>query len=95
MGNGSSLHISDIGSSIVLTDFRKLLMNNMLHTPCVANNLFFVPLIFRDNQVYFEFHAFYNLVKYSISHRTLLKVLEYGSLYKLDLASFVNFDYVS
>lgn len=44
--------------------------------------------------MYFEFHTFYGLVKYSIFHRIILKVVESGGMYKLYFSSFVSLVFV-
>lgn len=92
VGNGSSLHISATGSSLVPTHNINLQLSNMLYTHCVTKNLLFVSQSSKDNNVFFEFHDTHCLVKNSVSHRVLLKVLEPGGLYKLDLSSFPIFD---
>lgn len=38
-GNGSSLNISAISSSVIHTQSKQLMLNNMLYTPNVTNNL--------------------------------------------------------
>lgn len=81
--NESYLQIFVICSSVVPTDNKHLMLNNMLYTLCVTKKFLCVCQFSKDNQVYIEFHACYCLIRESISHRVLLKGFEYGGLYKL------------
>lgn len=79
-GNGSCLQISAICSLVIPTDNKHLMLNIMLYTPCVTNNFLSMSRFSKDNLVYFEFYASYNLVKDFISHHVLLKGFESGGL---------------
>lgn len=73
VGNGSTLQISAIGSSIVPTDSRHLHLHNMLYTPDVTNNLIYVSKFSMDNKVYFVFHSTHCLINDSISNLGSIK----------------------
>ncbi|KAE8696738.1 Aminomethyltransferase [Hibiscus syriacus] len=58
VGNGVSLDIRSIGSSVLpSTSSRALLLNNLLHVPSMIKNLLSVSKLARDNVVYIGFHA--------------------------------------
>lgn len=42
VGNGPTLHISAIGSSVIPTHSKPLHLHNMLYTHCVTKNLLYV-----------------------------------------------------
>lgn len=72
------------------TDTRQLQLHNMLDTPNVTKKLLVVSQFSRDNRVYFEFHPTHCLVRDSLLHRMLLKVIEWDGLYKLDCLVFLR-----
>lgn len=88
VGNGTALRMSTIGNLVIPTQSRTLNLQNMLHIPCVTNNVLFVSQFAKDNQVYVEFHDSYCLMKDSMSHRVLLRGFESNGLYKLSLSGF-------
>lgn len=81
--NGSSLSISFVASSIIQTGTKPLMLNNMLYDSRVTNNLIFMSQLFRDDNVYFEFHVAHCLIEDFVTHCVLLKVIESRSQYRV------------
>ena len=57
------MHITHIGHSTLPTSSHPLHLNNVLHIPSVTRNLLAVRKLALDNNVFFEFHPWYFLVK--------------------------------
>jgi hypothetical protein len=62
MGNGKSAYISHIGNASI-NGTRQLYLKNLLRVPLIRKNLMSVSQFAKDNNVYFEFHSTYCLVK--------------------------------
>ena len=73
MGNGAGLDIHHIGHSLFTNSNRTFVLNNLLHVPNITKNLISVSQFAQDNNVYFEFHPFYCLVKDQVSGKVLLQ----------------------
>jgi histone deacetylase 1/2 len=63
IGNGQGLQISKSGSSIIYTPSSTFVLNHVLLVPEIRKNLLSIHQFCVDNNVYFEFHSFYFLVK--------------------------------
>ncbi|KAL3819930.1 hypothetical protein ACJIZ3_005835 [Penstemon smallii] len=63
VGNGKGLHISKTGSSKFKTNSSTFVLNQVLVVPEIQKNLISVQQFCIDNNVYFEFHAHFFLVK--------------------------------
>jgi hypothetical protein len=63
VGNGAGLKIMHVGSYSINTDTRPLALNNVLHVPEISKHLLSVHKLSRDNNVFFEFHPWYFLIK--------------------------------
>jgi hypothetical protein len=79
----SSMHIKHIGHSIIHTRHLDLKLNNILHVPESSKNLAFVHHIVTDNNVFFELHPDFFLIKDRESRRTLLQGQSKRVLYPL------------
>lgn len=91
VGNGTGLPILHVGESVVKFDSSPpdhvYILKSLLHVPHIRKNLLSVSQFAKDNQVFFEFHPNYCLVKDQVSGQTLLTgKLEHG-LYKFSLKS--------
>jgi hypothetical protein len=76
VGNGASLHISQIGSSILTPLKTPFVLKQLLIVPKIQKNLISVQQFCSDNVVYFEYHNRFFLIKdYSgkILHRDTFK----------------------
>jgi hypothetical protein len=71
--NGSGMHISHIGQSTIHTPTRDLHLKDILHVPSTKKNLVFVHRLASDNNVFFEFHHNFFLIKDRDTRSTLLK----------------------
>ncbi|GKB82360.1 putative ribonuclease H-like domain-containing protein [Tanacetum coccineum] len=71
-GNGKGLPILHIGSSKVYSPQKTVSIKNILHVPEISHNLFSVQKFYHDNDVFFEFHTSYFVVKDESIHTTLL-----------------------
>ena len=63
VGNGQGLHISKTGNSSLNLSSHSFLLNQILYVPQIQKNLLSVQKFCKDNNVYFEFHGQYFLVK--------------------------------
>jgi histone deacetylase 1/2 len=61
---GTGMHISPIGHSILHTPHNSFDLNAILHVPSASKNLLFVHRFTLDNHVFIEFHPFLFLTKY-------------------------------
>ena len=83
VGDGIGLHILHTGSSSIQTPHKSLLLNKILHVPSITQNLLSVSQFTRDNNVYFEFHPSFFVVKDIQSGKELLRGPNKGGLYCL------------
>jgi hypothetical protein len=63
VGNGQGLQISKTGTSKISTPSSTFVLNQVLLVPEIQKNLLSVHQFCVDNNVYFEFHSYYFLVK--------------------------------
>jgi histone deacetylase 1/2 len=85
--NRSGMRITHIGQSILSTPSHPLHLKNILHVPSITRNLLSVKKFAHDNNVFFEFHPWYFLVKDRASRAVLLRGGCRGGLYNLDVSS--------
>jgi histone deacetylase 1/2 len=79
--NGTGMTIANIGKSIINTNSRPLLLNDVLHVPKTTKNLLSVHKLTRDNDVFIEYHPWYFLVKDRLTRRVLARGSSRGGLY--------------
>jgi histone deacetylase 1/2 len=60
---GTGMHISHIGHSVLCTPHNSFKLNNILHVPSASKNLLSVHKFTLDNHVFIEFHPFFFLIK--------------------------------
>nr|GEV50028.1 integrase, catalytic core [Tanacetum cinerariifolium] len=72
VGNGKGLPILHIGSSKVYPPQKTFSLKNILYVPETSHNLLSVQKFCHDNDVFFEFHTSYFVVKDESTHTTLL-----------------------
>ncbi|KAF7815435.1 Retrovirus-related Pol polyprotein from transposon TNT 1-94 [Senna tora] len=75
MGNGTGLHISRVGQSLVKSPFHSDIsfrLNNLLLVPNITKNLVSVSKFTKDSSVFFEFHANHCFVKTQDTNHILL-----------------------
>jgi hypothetical protein len=85
--NGTGMHITHIGQSKIPTSSHYLHLRNILRVPSVTRNVLSVKRFKYDNNVYFEFHPWYFLIKDRASREVLLRGGCRGGLYNLDLST--------
>ena len=73
VGNGSGLPISSSGSSHISTSIKPLLLKDVLHVPGITKNLLSIHKLTNDNNIYFEFHANFCLMKDKKTNQILLQ----------------------
>jgi hypothetical protein len=61
--SGSGMHIQYIGKSIIHTPYRDLELNHVLHVPQSSKNLASVRRIASDNNMFFEIHPNFFLLR--------------------------------
>jgi hypothetical protein len=83
VGNGAGLKIMHVGSCSINTDTRPLALNNVLHVPKISKHLLSVHKLSRDNNVFFEFHPWYFLIKDRATRNLLLEGKCESGLYPL------------
>jgi hypothetical protein len=71
--NGVGMNIRHIGHSTIHTPDKNLNLRNILHVPITKKNLVSVHRLTFDNNVYFEFHPDFFLIKDLDTRSTLLK----------------------
>ncbi|GKB25708.1 hypothetical protein Tco_0865109 [Tanacetum coccineum] len=72
VGNNKGLRILHIGSSKVYSPQKKFSLKNILHVLEISHNLLSVHRFCHDNDVFFEFHTSYFVVKDESTQTTLL-----------------------
>jgi hypothetical protein len=86
-GNDTGLsicHICHIGIATISLSYRQFLHKQLLHVPLICKNLIFVSKVAHDNNVFFEFHASYFVIKYCQSEIPLHECQLSNGLYNLD-----------
>jgi hypothetical protein len=81
--NGAGMEISHIGTSVIPTPCRNLVLNNVLHVPSANKNLISVHKFTLDNDIFIEFHPFNFFIKDRKTKRVLLQGPCRGGLYPL------------
>jgi hypothetical protein len=81
--DGNSMHISYIGHSIFHTPSSPLHLKNVLHVPSASKNMLSVHKITLDNDVLFEFHPYFFLIKDQTTRRIMFKGPYHGGVYPL------------
>jgi hypothetical protein len=81
--NGAGMKISHVGKSIIHTPSRNLELRNVLHVPHATKNLISTHRFSLDNNVFFEIHPWFFLVKDRDTRTTLLKGNCHRGLYPL------------
>jgi hypothetical protein len=61
--NGAGMRITHIGQSTIPTSSKSLHLKNIHHVPSVTLNLLSVKRLTLDNNIFFEFHPWYFLIK--------------------------------
>jgi hypothetical protein len=74
VANGSGMDITCIGTSIIPTTTRPLILTNVLHVPSAHKNRIFVHRFTLDNDTCIEFHPYFFFIK----DRKRKKVLLHG-----------------
>jgi hypothetical protein len=72
VSNGAGLNIMHIGSCSINTDTRPLALHNLLHVPKFSKQLLSVHKLSRHDNVFFEFHPSYFLIKDRAIRKLLL-----------------------
>ena len=63
MGNGSGLSITHTGSATISNSRRHFILNQLLRVPNICKNFLYVCQFATDNNVFFEFHSSYFVIK--------------------------------
>ncbi|KAK5819614.1 hypothetical protein PVK06_024630 [Gossypium arboreum] len=85
MGDGTPASISSVGTCILPTHSKLLRLSGVLCVPRILKNLMSVSQFARDNNVYFEFHPTFCVVKGIVTQETLLKGHIHDGLYQFSL----------
>ena len=73
LGDGTGLKIAHIGTTILSSSSRSLMLKETLHVPLIHKNLIFVHKFTHDNNVTIEFHHFFYLVKDRMTGAVLMR----------------------
>ncbi|GKA56514.1 putative RNA-directed DNA polymerase [Tanacetum coccineum] len=95
VGNGKGLPILHIGSSKVYSPQKTFSLKKILHVPEISHNLLSVQKFCHDNDVFFEFHISYFVVKDESTHTTLLTGPSKHGLYTITLPQLKSINKVS
>jgi hypothetical protein len=71
--SGAGMEISHIGKSFIHTPIRNLQLCNILHVPKATKNLMSIHRFALDNNVFFEIHPWFFLIKDRDTRSTLLR----------------------
>lgn len=85
VGDGKGLPILHIGSSHLHSSHKTFSLSNILHVPEIKKNLLSVQKFCLDNNVFFEFHSSFFVVKDESTRTTLLTGPSEHGLYSLHL----------
>ncbi|KAG4192955.1 hypothetical protein ERO13_A07G189950v2 [Gossypium hirsutum] len=88
MGDGTPTNISYVGNSNLHTNSKVLHLSNVLCVPTIWKNLMSVFKFAKDNNVFFEFHLSYCMVKDILTLEPLLRGHTRDGLYYFSKASF-------
>jgi len=88
IGNNTGLPIKNVGSAVYTSPCtaHNFFIYNLLHVPSISKNLLSVSRLARDNNVFFEFHSDFCLVK----HQEKKEILLQGKI-KDEIYAFQNF----
>ncbi|GJZ39133.1 hypothetical protein Tco_0585696 [Tanacetum coccineum] len=78
VGDGHTIPVTNVGHSLLPTNYGSLCLNNVLITPHIVKNLIFVRQFVRDNKCTIEFDAFGFSVKDFISRRCFSNMIARG-----------------
>jgi histone deacetylase 1/2 len=81
--NGAGMCITHIGQSTIPTVSKSLHLKNIHHVPSVTRNLLSVQRLTLDNNIFFEFHPWYFLIKDRDTREVLLRGGSSQGLYHL------------
>ncbi|KAJ0483795.1 putative RNA-directed DNA polymerase [Helianthus annuus] len=95
VGDGNPLPICHIGSSKIYSPNKTLNLSNILHVPQIKKNLLSVQQFCNENDVFFEFHSSFFVVKDESTRATLLTGPSDGGLYSLRLPQLKSLPHVS
>ncbi|GJU24329.1 putative RNA-directed DNA polymerase [Tanacetum coccineum] len=95
VGNGKGLPILHISSSKVYSPQKTFSLKNILHVPEISHNLLSVQNFCHDNDVFFEFHTSYFVVKDESTHTTLITGPSKHGLYTITLPQLKSINKVS
>ena len=85
--NGTGMRITHVGQSSIPTSTKSLHLKDICRVPSITRNLLSVKRFTTDNNVFFEFHPWYFLIKDRVSREVLLRGGTRGNLYSLDVSS--------
>nr|GEU29282.1 integrase, catalytic core [Tanacetum cinerariifolium] len=85
VGNDKGIPILHIDSSKVYSLQKTFSLKKILHVPEISHNLLSVQKFCHDNDIFFEFHTFYFVVKDESTHTTLLTGPSKHGLYTITL----------
>ncbi|GJZ36017.1 ribonuclease H-like domain-containing protein [Tanacetum coccineum] len=81
VGDGHTIPVTNVGHSVLPTNYGSLRLNNVLITPHIVKNLIFVRQFVHDNNCTIEFNAFGFFVKDFTTRWVLLRCDSTGDLY--------------
>jgi hypothetical protein len=80
---GIGMHIKHIGKSVISTPYRDLDLHRVLYVPHASKNLASIHCITSDNNIFFELHPDFFLIKDRELRKTILHSRSHGGLYPL------------
>jgi hypothetical protein len=91
MTSGAGVEISSMGKSFIRTPHRKLELCNALHVSKATKNLMSIHHFSLDNNVFFEIHPWFFLIKDQNTRSILLRGKCHDGLYPLSMSNTTKF----
>jgi hypothetical protein len=91
--SGAGMEISHTGNSFIHTSTHTLELCNVLHVPKATKNLMPIHRFALDNNIFFEIHPWFFLIKDWDTRRVLLRGRWHDGMYPIPASSPVKFSF--
>jgi hypothetical protein len=91
--SGAGMEISHTGNSFIHTSTHTLELCNVLHVPKATKNLMSIHRFALDNNIFFEIHPWFFLIKDWDTRRVLLRGRWHDGMYPIPASSPVKFSF--
>jgi hypothetical protein len=87
VGDDKGLNILYTGLTILVTNSKSLVLNNVLHVPSISKSLLSISRLISNNNVIVEFNASSCLIKNQVTSQVLLQGIFHNGLFLLSSSS--------